>query len=416
VDIDPRTLAVTIVFISALLGGLQIFSWAQNRSGKDLLLWGLIFLLVSLAVGLLTLQGHAPEFISTTLGDGLLVLAHGLLYSSTRIFNRKPPVFLGGALGAFAWLIAAESHLFVTSVAATSIFVSLLIGSYSFLLASEFRQMAKEKLPSSTAAAVLAIAHGMFFFGRAVVILLRASNGQPVAFAESWSAVLALEAIMAIVALGYVLPSLSKERIALQFRGEALTDDLTGIANRRAFFEAGEEMVLECKRLRQTVSLILVDLDSFKEINDGQGHLAGDKILRAVATCIASSLPSGAVVARLGGDEFAVLLPTMGLRTAGSLADHIRERIDSLAFVIDGANVQATVSMGVAESTEGLINLIELISAADTAVYVAKSKGRNRVEIHSLTASLPLERSQAAGSSVTIPIVERWRTRGGQTG
>jgi diguanylate cyclase (GGDEF)-like protein len=416
VDIDARTLAVTIVFISALLGGLQIFSWAQNRSGKDLLLWGLIFLLVSLAVGLLTLQGHAPEFISTTLGEGLLLLAHGLLYSSTRIFNGKPPVFLAGALGAFVWLIAAESHLFVTSVAATSIFVSLLIGSYSFLLASEFRQMAKEKLPSSTPAAVLAIAHGMFFFGRGVVILLRASNGQPIAFAESWSAVLALEAIMAIVALAYVLLSLSKERVALQLRSDALTDDLTGTANRRAFFQRGEEMVLECRRLSQSVSLILVDLDSFKEINDRQGHLAGDRVLRAVATCISSSLPSGAVVARLGGDEFAVLLPTIGLHTASLLADHIRERVDSLTFAVNATKIHSTVSIGVAESTKGLADLVELISAADTALYVAKSKGRNRVQIHSLAQNHLLERSQIGNSPLTIPIGERLRSRGGQAG
>jgi diguanylate cyclase (GGDEF)-like protein len=410
-DIDPPTLAVTVVFISALLGGLQVFSWAQNRSAKDLLFWGLIFLLISLAVGLLTLEGYVPGFASVTLGEGLLVLAHGLLYSSTRVFNRKPPVFLAGAFGAFAWLIASKSHLFITSVAATSIFVSLLIGSYSFLLASEFRQMAKEKLPSSTAAVALAITHGLFFFGRAVVTLLGASKGQPVGFMESWSAVLALEAVMAVVALAYVLLSLSKERVALQFRGVALTDELTGIANRRAFFELGEEMVLECKRLRQTVSLILTDLDSFKEINDRHGHLAGDKILRAIAACTSGSLPSGAVWARLGGDEFAILLPTIGLGTASLIADHIRERIDTLTFAIDAAKIHPTVSMGVAESAEGLINLVELVAAADTALYIAKSNGRNRVQIHSLAESHLFELSQAAKRSGTIAVREGVRRR-----
>lgn len=324
--IDSHTLAVTLVFISALLGGLQIFSWAQSRNGRDLLYWGLLFLLISLAVGLLTLEGHVPDYLSATLGAGLLVLAHGLLYSSTRVFNGKPPIFLAGAFGTFAWLIASESHLFLTSRAATSIFISLLIGSYSFLIASEFRQMTRERLASSTTAAALAIAHGVFFIARAVVLTLAASNGQAAAFTESWSAVLALEAVMATVALAYVLVSLSKERVALALRDVSQTDELTGIANRRAFFELGEEMLLECKRLQQTVSLILIDIDFFKAINDRHGHLAGDKILRAVAICVSGSLPSGAVLARLGGDEFVALLPTMGVGTASLLADHVREK------------------------------------------------------------------------------------------
>jgi hypothetical protein len=87
--------------------------------------------------------------------------------------------------------------------------------------------------------------------------------------------------------------------------------------------------------------------------------------------------------------------------------------VDSLTFA---TKIHSTVSMGVAESTESLINLIELISAADTAAYVAKSKGRNRVQIHSLAENHLLERSQAAESSVTIPRGERLRSRGGQTG
>ena len=346
-----------------------------------------------------------PDFVSATLGGGLLVLAHGLLYSSARIFNGKPPVFLAGAFGAFAWLFASESHLLATSAEATSIFVCLLIGSYSFLLALEFRQMASEKLHSSPVAATLAVIHGLFFFGLGVLILTWASGGKPITFADSWSAVVALEAVIATAALAYVLLSLSKERVVVKFRGAALTDDLTGIANRRAFFERGEEIALEGKTLRLTTSLMLIDLDGFKQINDKCGHPAGDKILRAVAICVSGSLPAGAVLARLGGDEFAALIPRMDLGIASVLAERIRERIYGLTFAIDAERIEVTVSIGVAESTEGLINLLELISAADAALYIAKANGRNRVQAHSLAEQHLFELGQAGERSAKMAAV-----------
>jgi diguanylate cyclase (GGDEF)-like protein len=389
--IEPQTLVTTIVFVSALLGGLQIFSWAQNRSAKDLLIWGLIFLLIALAVGLLTLEGNAPDFVSVTIGEGLLVLGHGLLYSSTRAFNGKPPVFLAGAVGMFAWLIASASDLFITSAEARGVFVSVLIGCYSFLLASEFQQMSREKLPSWKAAVALAITHGLFFFGRAVMLLLQAVVGQSVAFAGSWSTVLALEALTAAVSLAFVFMSLSKERVALQFRNAALTDQLTGAGNRRALFELGEAMLLVAREKLETVSLMLLDIDWFKQINDRLGHPTGDKVLHAVATCISRSIPPSALLARLGGDEFAILLPNTDQATAGMLAERIRERIGSLGFAADGRSVDVMVSLGVAESPQGLNNLLELISAADAALYIAKSNGRNRVQVHGLSDWLETE-------------------------
>jgi len=141
---------------------------------------------------------------------------------------------------------------------------------------------------------------------------------------------MALEAVTASIALAYFLLNLSKERIFLHLRETALTDELTQIANRRAFFQTGEKMLMESRQSGRTVSLILIDLDAFKEINDKHGHPAGDQILRAIVRCISHSLRPGAMLARLGGDEFAVLLPD---GWNGELAGRSYSREDSISHL-----------------------------------------------------------------------------------
>lgn len=394
--LDLQTLAVTLVFVTALLGGLQIFSWAQRRSEGSLLLWGMAFLLISLAVGLLGLSGEVPDVVSNTMGEGMLVAAHGLLYSSARIFNGRSPIFLSGALAVLVWIVASESDLLASSAEARSVFISIMVGMYSFLLASEFRRMAPEGLPSSTAAVLLALAHGIFFFGGAIAILAGPVLTGTQSALTAWSAALILESIMAAAALAYLQTSIYKERRELRYKHAAFLDELTKVANRRAFFENGEAMMSEQRRQGQSVSLLLFDIDQFKALNDAHGHPTGDLLLQAFSSCAEQYLPTNAIFARLGGDEFAALLPATELSQAYFLANRIREKFRAITLTSHRSRVFTTVSAGVAVTLESSISLPDLVSAADAALYTAKANGRNQTQLHNLTVRHLLEQRVAA--------------------
>jgi diguanylate cyclase (GGDEF)-like protein len=158
-------------------------------------------------------------------------------------------------------------------------------------------------------------------------------------------------------------------------------DDLTGVANRRAFFEAAELELTRNRRTPRPTALILFDADNFKQINDRHGHPAGDCVLRQLGMALSSTFRQVDVVARVGGEEFAVLLPSSTLAGAAAVAERLRELVASQPVMCDGVPVACTVSAGIAAIEEGeTIDLDTLIKRADLALYAAKARGRNRVE------------------------------------
>jgi hypothetical protein len=124
---DIPTLLVTTIYIVGLMGGLLLFAWAQTRSGTSLALAGMTFLLIALGLGLLAVRGHVSSAISVSLAGGIFALAHGLLYSSVRMFNHRPPIFLSATVGAAVWLAASDLDILATSDDAQAVVISLII-------------------------------------------------------------------------------------------------------------------------------------------------------------------------------------------------------------------------------------------------------------------------------------------------
>jgi diguanylate cyclase (GGDEF)-like protein len=154
----------------------------------------------------------------------------------------------------------------------------------------------------------------------------------------------------------------------------ATTDSLTGIANHRAFQDRLTLFVADAGRGRR-VSLIMLDMDHFKEFNDSYGHLAGDEILIQVAGCLKGRMRKVDLAARYGGEEFAVLVADAGEPEAAALAEELRRRVKRL----DNAWRPITASFGVAAFGQHIDSGAALVQAADTALYHAKSTGRDRV-------------------------------------
>jgi diguanylate cyclase (GGDEF)-like protein len=180
------------------------------------------------------------------------------------------------------------------------------------------------------------------------------------------------------------------KRSQLKFQKLARRDGLTGIHNRQHFFETAQDALRYCAKSSREASLLVLDLDHFKSVNDMHGHAAGDAVLkRAVAACQAR-LRSIDQFGRLGGEEFAILLPDCGEATAAERADEMRAAIAGARRTGDaGVDVQVTASFGVATTKACGYNLPTLLAKADQALYVAKNAGRNRVATHQPANAAP---------------------------
>lgn len=160
----------------------------------------------------------------------------------------------------------------------------------------------------------------------------------------------------------------------------ATTDALTGAINRRHFWELSSQEVYRSIRYGTPLSLIIMDVDKFKQVNDTYGHAVGDMVLRTLAQVGRTSVRSTDMLARIGGEEFTVLLPGIGLEGAVTVADRLRRTFASLEIPLEsGETVSFTVSAGVAERSADEKTFEDLFRAADEALYKAKNSGRNRV-------------------------------------
>ena len=160
----------------------------------------------------------------------------------------------------------------------------------------------------------------------------------------------------------------------------AVTDPLTLAYNRRHFFHVGERELQRSHATDGLLSVLLLDVDNFKTVNDQHGHAVGDRVLKQVALACANGVRDNDLLARFGGEEFVALLPATGLLEAAGVAERLRCAVESLAIAGEGdAVIRPTVSIGVASVTLSASSLDSLLASADRAMYMAKRSGRNRV-------------------------------------
>ncbi len=161
----------------------------------------------------------------------------------------------------------------------------------------------------------------------------------------------------------------------------AVTDELTRVPNRRAFTARATQEMARARRYGHTLSVMMIDVDHFKEINDRHGHSTGDEILRTVADILVDALRETDLLARLGGDEFALLLPETPAAGARVLADRLRQAVENAQIHASAKPVPVTFSCGIASYDACDRNLEAVIERADRALYRAKRAGRNRIEV-----------------------------------
>ncbi len=184
--------------------------------------------------------------------------------------------------------------------------------------------------------------------------------------------------LMIVNSFGFLL--LCKEKDDAKLARLATIDSLTGMVNRRAFFEQTERARLVALRQKQSVAMLMLDIDYFKRLNDRYGHAAGDEALRVFARTAQATLREQDILGRLGGEEFALLLPATDLVGAMQAAERLRAAVESAPLTVEGQTVVLTVSIGVV-MVDAAEHINTALARADHALYTAKSAGRNRVEV-----------------------------------
>jgi diguanylate cyclase (GGDEF)-like protein len=371
--LDSPTLLTLATFITGLLGIFLVVLWMQERTVRALAWWGTAYLIGASAVTLWS--SHELQLLPPELPNALLFVACGMIWTGARLFHGRrilPGVLFAGAV---LWLVAMQYPAFARSAEARLVLSSLLIAVYAFLTAFELRLERRRPLIGRWRAIAVPLMHATVFLAPIPLCLLMSAG----ASAQGLHALFALETIMYVIGTAFIVVVMAKEHAALVHKTAAMTDQLTGVFNRRAFLDAADRLIAKRAPKSLPVSVALFDLDHFKSINDRFGHSVGDEALRAFARTAVASMRATDVVARLGGEEFAALVPGTAADAAVA-AERVRAAFCSAGLVVAGREVAATVSTGIASGVPP-IDIEALITRADGALYRAKTNGRNRVEI-----------------------------------
>ena len=210
-------------------------------------------------------------------------------------------------------------------------------------------------------------------FGNTACGLIALYSAQPSHFSDEEERVAALFANQAAIAL-------ENSRLFAEVSRLANTDSLTGVWNRHHFFEQADKEFRRALRYHRALSVIMFDIDHFKQVNDRYGHLAGDQVLKALSGAVQKTIRDVDLLCRYGGEEFLIVLPETDLEPAREGAERLRREVEELVVQTDAGPVHVTISLGVAAlRDESGPNLERLISRADDALYAAKAAGRNKV-------------------------------------
>ena len=204
--------------------------------------------------------------------------------------------------------------------------------------------------------------------------------------------------VLGLLLLRWLPMAISERELAAQYtdhlEGLATTDALTKLYNRRHFESAARAELARFQRYFRPLSILILDVDHFKSVNDRFGHAVGDTVLNVVADACRSIKRASDIAARIGGEEFAILLPETNEEAARSFAERLRKEIAECAPIAHGEKLALTASVGVAVATRHTTRVNALLQAADEALYRAKRAGRNQVCVATGNADMQLAAAQ----------------------
>lgn len=327
------------------------------------------------------MQGHAPRWLTFVGANGLLAVSLLLVVEGSLRFQARRIRLWPACAGLAAVFTGVAWWTFVTPdfnarVAVVSAFHAYL---YAVLAMLMWRGRPANRPRYSyyflaVAATLLCVGHASrgVLYGFGVIEqdgLMQVSPSNIIFLALG---------ILAPPCLSIGVVMLAHDRLAERLERLANVDDLTGVLSRRAFLAASDVLLKASLGTRSPVTMSIIDIDSFKAVNDTYGHAAGDQVLRHFAAFVSRNLRAGDVFGRLGGEEFGVLCPATTAAEAVAVMDRLRTRLAATAQSALPMGLQYTFSVGVDQHRPGE-SLDQLSARADSALYAAKASGRNRV-------------------------------------
>jgi diguanylate cyclase (GGDEF)-like protein len=383
-ELDVRS----VMLVGVLLSMLTVLLLAQAGQGfpverrRHLRLWTVGLLMQPLAWFLLATRGLVDEALSIALGNGLLLLGFAEMARAVRGFQGLPERRLAYwtlvALVVVGLMVFSEGWPHYSArVLINSTCAAILLGSIALALSRAYTRQGFTAARLTGAFAALGVLVAAWRFvehalaPRAIGSLYEAGPSDIAVFTYACVGV-------TFLSLGFVL--MHTERAYEDLRKLASLDPLTGVLARSGLAEHGHRLLSEAQRHQRPLSVLLMDMDQFKQVNDSLGHAAGDSVLRHLAECARRVLRGEDVLGRLGGDEFVALLPSTDAGGARVVAERLRQALHDAHTLYRGEELPVPLSIGVAElrADEGLDALLQ---RADQAMYQAKRAGGDRVEL-----------------------------------
>jgi len=378
--IDLPTMMIAGSFIAASSGVFLLLAWFQTRESRAMLWWAAADLTLAASVPLMIGGGQELGSPAQLFAVSLLNLSPALIWAAARSANSQTADRGVIGAGVALWLVALLLPHVRGSYEAQA-FVNLsVVAAYLCAAACEFWKGRAERLGSRWPLIVLLSTHGLVFAIGACQALAGNLPTSASVFTSTWFGFLLFETLLFVVGTAIFIVAIDRERTGLRQRILASVDELTGVASRRAFFDAAEKMLQDCRTDRLPFSLLIFDLDRFKDVNDTHGHMAGDRVLEVFGDCVRDMIRSSDIVGRPGGEEFAVAMPGAGAATAYVAAERIRIAFAERCRRLGTLRVNPTVSVGVT-TARPQSTLDTLVADADRALYRAKQLGRDRVEM-----------------------------------
>jgi diguanylate cyclase (GGDEF)-like protein len=385
--LDVRTSFVTMVVTALVLAAtLWIGSGRKRRDGMGM--WTASLVVLAAAAILFGMRGVLDDWLSVVAANVLAAISISFQAAAIAQFHgRRIPVAVHAGFGL---LVGAIFGLLIDDFPLRVIVGGILYGMVIAVIVATLSGMSSEVSVVTRRLMVGGFGVGSAcFLGRAVVAA--AFPNAVVDFVDpslfQSVSLMVAHVVILTTSVGFLL--MHKDRADHRAQKLATTDPLTGASNRRTFLEIAERELSRARRVGSPLSIIMLDLDFFKQINDAYGHLTGDEVLKIFAANVRAQLRKEDALVRYGGEEFCVLLPDVPGPGAVALAGRIRKAIAREPFDVDGLSIRVTVSAGVAaRNDDGPESVAHILGRADEALYLAKHRGRNRVAAVSLGNSV----------------------------
>jgi diguanylate cyclase (GGDEF)-like protein len=379
--IDTFTVLLFGLFTKVLLGALFAAFWLKNRASRWFIWWGAALVLGSVTAALFMLRTSLENYLTLGIGNAFLIAAVACTWQGARTFEKREPLWLPVLAAPAFWLaillVPGVIETVEYRIALSSIMVAAMFGMAGW----ECWRGRHEALASRWPVIVIFCSLVLFFALRIPLMGLLPFPFGALPMQPGWLGAFNLILFGHTFLLVVLMVAMSKERLELEQRTKAQTDPLTGALNRRAFMGRGERLVARHHHEEATLSLLFLDLDHFKALNDRFGHSGGDDVLTCFVNMVNACIRPTDFLFRMGGEEFCCLLPYTDTQQAQRVAERIRQQVEAASVIVGGAPAKATVSIGIASTERFGYDLDTLIRQADGAVYAAKRAGRNRVEV-----------------------------------